>query len=389
MPWARFGDNSATYPRLMQIAGFPGADARAVNEVRGFINACATQSAGHVTDYLVDFGTAQMFGGARTKKLINWCVRAGLLTEVEVDGIKQWAIINDPEFIHIRTRAEIEWERQQRADTRDTGLMVPVRLRDGDNCRYCGVLVEWRGKKSHKSAEPDHREPGQAATVETLVVSCRRCNGARQDNPQWDDDHPLRPAPVHPNYGRWTATYLTENGYPTRPNVRPDNLEPRTADTAAPARPTDPAPYVEERPAATPADTAPYREERPAGDAAGARPAPQGPSASPSSAEPPVEQPAELVPELGPMSLPRSARSGSAGSGRAGSGSGPGPTPTRRRRRGSRGRSTAPRDASSTTSPHTQPHDQEPDMPTPACCGSPFLAEDSGQRLCLTCGTES
>lgn len=369
----------------MQIAGFPGTDARTLNEVRGFINACATQSAGHVTDYLVDFGTAQMFGGARTKKLIGYCVRAGLLTEVDVDGVKQWALINDPEYIHIRTRAEIEWERQQRADTRDPGLMVPVRLRDGDNCRYCGVLVEWRGKKSHKSAEPDHREPGQAATVETLVVSCRRCNGARQDNPQWDDDHPLRPAPERPNYGKWTAAYLTENGYPTQPNVRPDNLEPRTADTAAPAHPTDPAPCVEERPAATPADTAPYREERPAGDAAGARPAPQDLSPSLSSAEPAVE----LGAELDPMSLPRSARSGSAGSGRAGSGSGPGPTPTRRRRRGSRGRSTAPRDTSTAATTHTQPHDQEPDMPTPACCGSPFLAEDSGQRLCLTCGTES
>ena len=53
MPWARLGDNAATYPKLMQIAGYRGADDRAVNEVRGWLLACATQSAGHLTDYVL------------------------------------------------------------------------------------------------------------------------------------------------------------------------------------------------------------------------------------------------------------------------------------------------------------------------------------------------
>ena len=222
MPWARLGDNSATYPKLMMIAGFPGADERAVNEVRGWLLACATQSAGHMTDYVIDFGTAALFGAGRTKKLIAWCVKAGLLTPTRVAGSAAWIIINDPEFIHIRTRAEVEWDRQRRSDLRNPGLTVPVRLRDGDNCRYCGVQVQWRGQKTNRSAELDHREPGEPGTVETLVVACRSCNGSRQDNPQWDDDHPLRPPPAAPSYGATTARFLTENGYPTRPNLAPD-----------------------------------------------------------------------------------------------------------------------------------------------------------------------
>lgn len=339
MPWVRVGDNAATYPRLLQIAGFPGADARTVNEVFGFVLRCATQSAGHLTDYVVDVGTAQMIGGTRTRKLIGWCVQAGLLTPVKVKGVEQYVIVNDDEFIHIRTKQEIEWERTQRSDTRDPGLIVQVRLRDGDNCRWCGVLVKWTGRKSNRSAVYDHLKPGEAATVDTLVVACVRHNSARKANPQWEVDHPLRPAPARPNYEALTARFLTENGYDTTPNTGPDaTTSASSADTAAPAR--------------SDADNAPYIEERPAPDfAAGARPAAR-----------PVEHPTgegvETQPKPAPNAVPDSVRTSCAGSGRdgqgqAGPGPGPGtqagpgpgtttPGPARRRRRGNRGRKTNP-----------------------------------------------
>lgn len=334
MPWVRMGDNAATYPRLLQIAGFPGADSRAVNEVFGFISRCATQSAGHLTDYVVDVGTAQMIGGTRTKKLIDWCVRAELLTPVKVKGVEKFVIINDDEFIHIRTKQEIEWERTQRNDTRDPSLTVLVRLRDGDNCRWCGVLVKWTGRKSNRSGVYDHLKPGEAATVDTMVVACVRHNSARKNNPQWDNDHQLRPPPERPNYEALTARFLTENGYDTEPNTGPDATTASSADTAAPAREG--------------ADNALYIEERPAPDfAAGARPAAR-----------PVEHSAgegqETRPKPSTNPSSDSVRTSCAGSGRDGSGrdgpgpgpgtrAGPGPGtttpgPSRRRRRGNRGR---------------------------------------------------
>lgn len=328
MPWARLGDNSATYPKLMQIAGYRGADERAVNEVRGWLLACATQSASHMTDYVVDAGTAQLFGGGRTKVLVKWCVQAGLLTPTKVGGATAWTIINDPEFIHIRTREEVEWDRQRNRDVADTALIVPVRLRDGDNCRYCGVLVQWRGRKSNRSAEYDHRVPGQAATVETLVVACRRCNGARQANPQWDDDHPLRPVPLAPRYGRVSADFLTENGYPTTPNVNPD-----ATDTADSARATFGAP-------------AEARVQARGGDAATAQAASDTaqraiPGAGSGAAGADVD--VEVDPELPGKSTSGSPGMGSPGSGRGVVGLGrEGPGGSRRRRgaRGGRGRST-------------------------------------------------
>lgn len=219
MPWTRTGDNAATYPALMQTAGHRGTDERTVNEVAGFVFRCAFQSAAHMTDYSIDAGTVQMIGGARWRDLVKICERAQLLEVSTKAGVKSWRLIEDPEFIHIRLREEVEWERQQRNDTRDPAIKVPVLRRDGDNCRWCGVLVQWRGKTTNRTGTLDHLVPGQAGTPETMVVACKGCNSARKDNPQWDDDHVLRPAPAHPLYGRHTAEYLTTHGYPTDDNL--------------------------------------------------------------------------------------------------------------------------------------------------------------------------
>lgn len=249
MPWMRTGDDAATYPPLMATAGMPGADERTVNEVAGFIWRCGTLSASHTTDYFVNAGTAAMVGGSRTKVLVRLASRAGLFEAAAVDGVRGWRIVDDPEFMHIRLKAEVTWERQQRNDTRDPALKVPVLLRDGDSCRYCGTLVQWRGRTTNRTGTLDHQVPGQAGTVASMFVACKRCNSARRDNPQWDDDHPLRPAPPRPLYGPVTAAYLTEHGYPTTSNLTADLQRP------APAPGADPAPQ-RVRPATTPGDVA-------------------------------------------------------------------------------------------------------------------------------------
>lgn len=241
MAWMKVGDNAATYPPLMSVAGMPGADERTVNEVSGFLFRASTQSAAHSTDYIVEIGTLHMLGFGGAPRLIAFCERAGLMTEVTLEnGLKAYKIVADPEFINIRLRAEIEWERQQRNDTRDPGLTIPVRLRDGDNCCWCGVLVHWRGKGTARSGEYDHQNPGEAGTVATMFVSCRGCNAGRGANREaWDDTHTRRPAPKQPLYGRWTADLLQKNGYPDiEANVSSDEDQPQTgvATAAAPVQ---------------------------------------------------------------------------------------------------------------------------------------------------------
>lgn len=310
MSWQRSGDTGATYPPLMAVRGDPKSDERTVNEVAGFVWRLSMQAGAHLTDYVLDVGTVEMIGGPRTAELLRLAVKHGLLTRIRsAHGAVAYKLVEDPDFIHLRSRAEVEWERQQRADGRDLTLIIPVLRRDGDQCRWCGIGVVWLGRKTKRSAEWDHLVPGQAATVDTLVVSCRGCNRARGgDHERWDSEHTLRPAPLRPRYGAHTAKRLSENGYPTEPADDEERLAPSPG-----------------------ADTAPD----------GVRPA----TAPAADTAPAPGSPPELPLEVDEKSLSRSVRTGSVGSGRVGSGMGlvgtggdhAPPRPPSRRRRGRRG----------------------------------------------------
>ncbi len=250
MPWMKTGDNAATYPRLMVTAVDRDADDRTVNEVAGWLWRCFAQSAGHITDYLVDEGTALSIAGGPSSyaRMLGIARRAGLIGKRPAlrEGIRCVQLIEDPEFIHIRLKAEIEWDRQQRQDTSNPRLKVPILLRDGDACRYCGVVVVWTGRPSNRKATLDHLEPGKPATAETMVVACWICNSAARDK-EIDDRPNLQPAPIRPFYGKHSAKYLTANGHPTapsddsqRPAIAADNAPQRPARQAATAPLSDP-----------------------------------------------------------------------------------------------------------------------------------------------------
>lgn len=319
MAWQRGGDTASTYPPLMATRGDPASDERTINEVAGFVWRLSLQSGAHLTDYVLDVGTVELIGGPRTAELLRLCCKTGLLTKVRAAHGVGYRLVADPDFIHLRSRADVEWSRQQRADTTNLALVVPVRLRDGDQCRWCGVEVVWMGRKTARSAELDHLRPGVPDTaVETLVVACRSCNRARGgDVERWDSAHELRPAPTRPRFGEATATFLTRNGYPTEPTA-PDAAE---EDVVRPSQ-------------ATAADTAPHQ---------GVRPAASRDDDPAPSLEQPGESPGS-VPRKSTFEvhLPGRVGSGSDGSGSSGPGSGLGSAgpglggahPPGRRRRG-------------------------------------------------------
>jgi hypothetical protein len=250
----------------MQIAS--PEDERLLNEAFGWLMRCAFQAAGGKTDYVIDVGTAYMLGGSRTAELLRLCVAAGLLTETKTpQGFKAWLLVQDPEFVHLRLKAEVDWENQQRNDTRDPHLIVPVRRRDGDNCRWCGVLVQWNGRRSNRTGTYDHLRPGEAGSVDTMVVACIRCNSGRRDNIElWDDNHQLRQPPKNPRYGAASVAFLGKNGWDVEQNVRSDGApveagaeavrEDIAARTATPAE-ERPAPDLADTPVASAVEPAP------------------------------------------------------------------------------------------------------------------------------------
>ena len=218
MPWLRTGDTAANHPIVLAPLEHHDVDERLVNEVFGFVSRCALQSTAHLTDYVVNRGTALAIGGfQRADALLQVAIFAGYMTEVQIDledgqGTRTaYKIVDDPEFIHMRTREEIEWERQRKSDNSNPALIIPVRLRDGDACRYCGMVVNFRARRGRLAGTYDHREPGREATVDTYVVACGACNAGRSNDPAADKAYPLLPAPRKPYHSPETVEWIQNN----------------------------------------------------------------------------------------------------------------------------------------------------------------------------------
>ncbi|CRH63038.1 Uncharacterised protein [Chlamydia trachomatis] len=214
MSWVRQGDEADMFPMLMDLAQCEGFDHRTMNEVHGFISRASSYSARYKTDYILELGYVHSLLGSETDRIVRMCIEVGLLSRIEVDGRQKLKIVEDPTYIHILSKADSQWRQQQARDCVDPNLKGPVLLRDGDNCRWCGKEVIWPGKASNRKATLDHLKPGEAGTVDTLVVACLTCNTSRQndDTGSWDSYHKLLPVPPRPHYGRWSQKYLEDHG---------------------------------------------------------------------------------------------------------------------------------------------------------------------------------
>lgn len=279
MTWVRWGDTSANHPIVLSVLEHDDCDDRLVNEVHGFVSRCAAQAGSHLTDYVITRGTAVLMAGAsRVDILLAVAVFAGYMTDVMVDDRPAYKLVDDdPEFLHLRLKEEVEFERQRRRDNSNPSLIVPVRLRDGDACRWCGRIVDWGSRKAARSGTYDHLIAGQAATIETYVVCCTGCNSSRKDGSRPRNIDKLLAPPEIPYYGPKTIEWLEGNEWrkrqglpvPPRPRTRvnpgslapgitppattgasagdrPDtqsgNGAPPSLDTATAARPVSPAP---------------------------------------------------------------------------------------------------------------------------------------------------
>lgn len=251
MPWLRVGDTSITHPVVLRALELEEADGRTLWELFGFVTACAIHAAGHKTDYVVELGTIRSIAGlSEAPRLIKSAIACGYFTEVQgEDGRKAYKIIDDPELFHMRLKEDIEWENRQRNDTRNKTLIVPIRKRDGDACRWCGKVVFWGDQKGPRGATYDHIKPGHGAvTPDDMVVACRSCNSSRKNDVfAWANRAPL-PVPDEPRYGQKTARFLADNGEPVK-EIYALPIEVKTGERFVPVEPTGEVDSAEVEPA--------------------------------------------------------------------------------------------------------------------------------------------
>ncbi|MBD8019373.1 hypothetical protein [Brevibacterium gallinarum] len=301
MPWIRKGDTSAHHPAVLAVLEDPRCDDRLLNEVYGFINRCAEQSAAHLTDYVVSRGTALALAGPTRVELIDIATAAGYWVEVEVDGKVAYKLLEDDGFIHMRSKEEIEWERQRKADNANPELTIPVRLRDGDACRYCGLVVNFLARRGQKGGTYDHLVR-DVKSPDDMVVACTRCNSALLDSPRAHREKQLMPPPAKPYYKPRTREWLAEHDYVIAHNITlPASSEPDVkAGRVPPGRDRGtPATRAEQTPPATHARSEGLSGSQPECDPAGATAS--GPRDTAGSQ--PGEDPAEAPHSSGPPGI--------------------------------------------------------------------------------------
>ena len=227
MPWLKVSDTAAQHRIVWRALEIPGASMQSMWSLFGQVLALAVEAAAFKTDYVVERGSILKFTGTpdAAQKFIADATFCGYLTgEVPLDdGRIAYRLVEDEDLFHMRLREEIDWENRRRNDTRNGALIVPIRARDGDACRWCGHVVYWGNQKGGRGATYDHLNPGvPAETPEDMVVACRSCNSSRKDNAGWAVD--LLPAPSRPYFSARSAAWLTENGVPTKasaPSAKP------------------------------------------------------------------------------------------------------------------------------------------------------------------------
>ena len=239
MPWLKVSDTAAQHRIVWRALEIPGASMQSMWSLFGQVLALAVEAAAFKTDYVVERGSILKFTGTpdAAQKFIADATFCGYLTgEVPLDdGRIAYRLVEDEDLFHMRLREEIDWENRRRNDTRNGALIVPIRARDGDACRWCGNVVYWGNQKGGRGATYDHLNPGvPAETPEDMVVACRSCNSSRKDNVGWAVD--LLPAPSRPYFSAKSAAWLTENGVPIKASAPSDKPVGRSVVAASQVR---------------------------------------------------------------------------------------------------------------------------------------------------------
>ena len=237
MPWLKVSDTAAQHRIVWRALEIPGASMQSMWSLFGQVLALAVEAAAFKTNYLVERGSILKFTGApdAADKFIADAMFCGYLTDQVPleDGRIAYKLVDDEDLFHMRLKEEIDWENRRRNDTRNASLIVPIRARDGDACRWCGHVVYWGDQRGGRGATYDHLRPGvPAETPEDMVVACRSCNSARKDNAGWAVE--LLPAPQPPYFGSKSAAWLTENGVPTKASAPSAKPVGRSVVTASP-----------------------------------------------------------------------------------------------------------------------------------------------------------
>ena len=172
MVWFKVDDGLYDHPKWMDLP--PAAQALWVN--------AGSWAGRNLTDGWVSptFVRRYPSGTRSAKQLVN----AHLWQEgAERDGKLGWQFHDwlDYNPSSESVKASREANSNRKAVQRDPALKAAVRHRDGDRCRYCGIVVRFGDQRSPLGGTYDHVNPKGGNVLRNVVVACRGCNSSKGD----------------------------------------------------------------------------------------------------------------------------------------------------------------------------------------------------------------
>ena len=214
MSWIRVGDTFNGAPEFMKAfeLAVERDDPRLLAELKGLTMALFVFSAQQWTDYEIGYGAlADIVGLSRAQQALQDLIKIGVLRDVSTDSERKYKLVERDSFVHIIKSTDKKMAAKRKRDQNKGTLQVPVLLRDGDQCRYCGVEVNWADHKNDEGGTFDHRNPEEDTTPDNYVVCCRGCNQLRFElGEEADDELPLLDVPEQAVYGKHIMAKLSK-----------------------------------------------------------------------------------------------------------------------------------------------------------------------------------
>lgn len=223
MTWARLDDHMDEHPKVQRVGPLG-----LYLQVRAILYAARNLTDGFVPEAKArELAFAATAVGGDVGDLIAAMVREGLWEPV-AGGYRVHDYLE-----YNPSRAEVLAERALRQTRRDLyndpALVRRVRERDGDRCRYCGIVVRWNDRKGPAGGTYDHVVPSAGNCEENVVVACRGCNARKGLRTPEEAGMALRPPPadIHrKSTGNPPAIHPESTRKSTVPDPDPDPVDP-------------------------------------------------------------------------------------------------------------------------------------------------------------------
>ena len=178
--WFKQSDDFVAHPKTTRAAKVLGGERR---RARGRIVAVWSEGGQHAAKYLT--------GGRITKDALEdfQCDPKPEEVAAALVAAELWHDRGDHYQFHDwqeynPAADERKAERKDQALTRQlqkSGITDDVQARDTDRCRFCGREVNWKDRRGDVGGTYAFLDLDAGATVDNVVVCCRRCRGRRKD----------------------------------------------------------------------------------------------------------------------------------------------------------------------------------------------------------------